>query len=149
MRRLGLGLALAAILCTTAEAQRRRVPAPNAQQRQALTHAAGALLRRGYQFSEDGAGIAGSLDSGASWSSRFEFLPGQRIALVAVCDSNCANLVMQLTDLSGGTVARDTTSGARAVLEFTVSAPEYRLTITMASCSSNPCRWAFRSLSLP
>lgn len=148
MRAAFVAPALVASFAATAAAQ-QRPRRPSALERQALLLAAAPLIQRGYQPSE-GAGIAGSLNSGATWSRRFDFLPGERVALVAVCDSNCTDLVMRLRDASGNDAATDVAPGGRAILEFTVSAtPEYALTIEMAACGRNPCRWAFFSLLRP
>jgi len=154
MRTLALGLAFSALLCGIADAQQRNLAPPqsrpDARQREALAQAAAPLLQRGYELpGQPGAGITGALSAGASWTHSIVFPPNRRVALVAVCDSNCTDLGMRLADPDGRLVARDTTSGARAVVEFTVSAPEFTLTIEMASCRRNPCRWAFTSLSRP
>jgi hypothetical protein len=69
---------------------------------------------------------------------------GTRYAVAATCDEDCRDIDLVVTSPRGWVVARDREPDDTPVAHFTpVRSGTYRITVEMASCSDNPCSYAF------
>jgi hypothetical protein len=70
-------------------------------------------------------------------------LPADREhVIVAACDEDCADLDLQVAEPDGAEVAADRSLDDRPVLIIPAGHPgAHTLTVSMAACSINPCRY--------
>ncbi len=116
------------------------------QVRNQLNRAASNVVRQGYSPDRDP--VTGSLNSGARESMMINLTCGTRYAIVGVCDNDCTDVDLRVWDPSGTKLAEDIMTNDTPVLEFTATVTgQYRLSVEMATCSTNPCYWGFQVFS--
>jgi hypothetical protein len=87
----------------------------------------------------------GSLNGGESERVTVSLAPGEEIALVGVCDSDCSDLDMTLLDPDGEQVADDLQGDdVPIVLVTPTRTGSYAVSVRMAACSADPCRNAIQ-----
>jgi hypothetical protein len=65
---------------------------------------------------------------------------GNRYAIVGVCDEDCNDIDLRLYDENDNLIDSDTSSDDKPVVVVSPRwSGEYRLRVTMARCSANPC----------
>ncbi len=98
------------------------------------------LLGRGYQ--PDGELLSGSVGHRASDYRTVELEAGVQYAILAVCDEECYDIDLVLTDPSDSTLVQDRRPDDTPVLELTAAVTgQYRLETVMYSCRVNSCSW--------
>ena len=116
------------------------------QVRTYLTRAASGVVQQGYSADRDP--VTGSLNGGARESMMINLTGGTRYALVGVCDNDCTDVDLRIWDPSGTKLAEDILVDDTPVLEFTATTTgQYRVSVEMATCSTNPCYWGFQVFS--
>jgi hypothetical protein len=129
-----LGIALCAAVTTATSAQ-------NTYQQQItnqLTRAAGILSPRGY--SADRAPVMGNLNAGNQESVLINLSAGVQYAILGVCDNDCRDVDLRVHDPLGNMLGEDVATDDTPVVEFVAaSTGQYRVTVIMAQCSTNPC----------
>jgi len=136
------GLVVAALGCAVvSDAQ-----AQNSFQQQVrnyLNRAAASLVQRGYNPGGDP--ITGSLNSGARENYMIQLQAGVAYAIVGVCDNDCTDVDLRIWDGNGNKLAEDIATDDTPVLQFTsTTSGQYRVSVEMATCSTNPCYWGFQ-----
>ena len=130
-----LGAALLAAAVAT------QVTAQNTYQQQItrqLTNAASAVSGQGY--SADRAPVMGSLNDDARESVLIQLTSGVRYAILGVCDNDCTDVDLRVQDPMGNNIGEDLATDDTPVVEFTAgNAGQYRVTVMMATCNTNPC----------
>lgn len=87
-----------------------------------------------------GDAYTGSLAAQASENFTLSLQGGVSYALVGVCDNDCPDIDLVLSDDSGNTIASDYEDDAYPIVEVTPTwAGDYRVRVYMASCSIEPC----------
>ena len=118
-----------------------QVAAQNTYQQQItrqLTNYASTLSGHGY--SADRAPVMGSLNHGARESVLLNMTAGVHYAILGVCDNDCTDVDLRVNDPIGDLVGEDLATDDHPVVEFIASnTGEYRVTIMMATCNTNPC----------
>lgn len=85
---------------------------------------------------------AGALDEGERAVRSFRLAPGQWLA-AAVCDNDCPDLDLFAYDASGELLDSDQQADAFPFVLFSVSrSATYSLSVSMYSCTVEPCTWA-------
>jgi hypothetical protein len=113
------------------------------QARNYLTRAASGVVQQGYSADRDP--VTGSLNGGASESRMINLTGGTRYAVVGVCDNDCTDVDLRIWDPSGTKLAEDLQLNKTPILEFTATTTgQYRVSVEMATCSTNPCYWGFQ-----
>ena len=130
-----LGAALLAAAMTS------QVTAQNTYQQQItrqLTNAAGAVSGQGY--TADRAPVMGSLNDDARESVLMQLSSGVRYAILGVCDNDCTDVDLRVQDPMGNMVGEDLATDDTPVVEFVSGQTgQYRVTVMMATCNTNPC----------
>jgi hypothetical protein len=99
-----------------------------------------ALLARGYE--PEGELLGGSGRSRSSDYRTVTLEGGTPYAILAVCDEECYDIDLVLTDPADSTLARDVRIDDTPVLEFTAPVTgQYRLETVMFSCRLDSCAW--------
>ena len=128
----------AALLAAAVASQ---VTAQNTYQQQItrqLTNAAGAVSGQGY--SADRAPVMGSLNDDARESVLMQLNSGVRYAILGVCDNDCTDVDLRVQDPMGNMVGEDLATDDTPVVEFVSGQTgQYRVTVMMATCNTNPC----------
>jgi len=126
-----------------------QVAAQNTYQQQItrqLTTAAGAVSNQGY--SADRAPVMGSLNDDARESVLIQLTSGMRYAILGVCDNDCTDVDLRVQDPMGNTVGEDLAVDDTPVVEFVAGqAGQYRVTVMMATCNTNPCYYGVQVFS--
>lgn len=73
------------------------------------------------------------------WNTDFE--AGFEYGVVGLCDRNCGNLLLVLTDAWGQEVARHTQGNSAHVEVRTQSKQTYKVTASMGTCTLQPCEY--------
>ena len=98
-------------------------------------------------FRNDGYTLAydiymGRLDDGDEDAITFDLLRGQTYMIMGVCDTDCSDLDLTLYDSDGDEVDSDLASDDVPIVSVTTDrADTYRVEISMAECSAEPCRF--------
>jgi len=131
-----LALALGCALATEVAAQ-------NSYQQQIRSQLATASNSiRGNGYTSDREPMMGSLNASANEGMMVNLQGGVRYAIVGVCDNDCTDVDLRIWDPSGTKLAEDILTDDTPVLEFTATVTgQYRLSVEMATCSTNPCYW--------
>ncbi len=118
------------------------------------TQVKGSLGRLATNAKEQGYGtlaadpIFGRLDNHETASHDLVLVGGKAYALMAVCDSDCADVDLKLFDTKGSLVLQDVSGDATPVLTFTANTTgRYRADVIMASCSHGPCYYGLQLLA--
>ena len=128
--------AMAAFLPSAADSQDQF----ERQVRQQLHAVTGALRDQGFELTHRV--YTGDLDESRSDGVTFRLRPGLRYAFVAVCDTDCDDIDMQVQDPSGRRVGRDDQRDDVPVVEvMSERGGSYRVTVTMADCDDDPCAY--------
>lgn len=131
-----LTLALGCALATEAAAQNSF----QQQVRNQIQTASNSI--RGNGYTADREPITGSLNASARESMMVNLQGGVRYSIVGVCDNDCTDVDLRIWDPSGTKLAEDILTDDTPVLEFTATTTgQYRLSVEMATCSTNPCYW--------
>jgi hypothetical protein len=85
--------------------------------------------------------FTGSLASGATTDIEFVLYSGFMYVFVGACDVDCSDVDLILRDASGAVVASDTATDDVPVITFEPRAGTYTITVRMAACSAEPCRY--------
>jgi hypothetical protein len=97
---------------------------------------------RGNGYTSDREPMMGSLNASANEGMMVNLQGGVRYAIVGVCDNDCTDVDLRIWDPSGTKLAEDILTDDTPVLEFTATTTgQYRLSVEMATCSTNPCYW--------
>lgn len=89
--------------------------------------------------------IAGFLDEGGTVGLELTLQSGASYVVVGVCDADCSDLDLAVTDASGNMLAEDELTDDVPVLEF--NGPPggvAMLLVTMYDCSVAPCGFAYK-----
>ena len=136
-----LALALGCALATAAAAQ-------NSYQQQIRNQLATASdTVRAHGYSADREAMMGSLNASAKEAMMVNLLGGARYAIVGVCDNDCSDVDLRIWAPDGTKLAEDILLDDTPVLEFTATVTgQYRLSVEMATCRTNPCYWGVQVL---
>jgi hypothetical protein len=87
--------------------------------------------------------VTGALPEHGRDLVRLRLRGGQTYAIAATCDEDCSDIDLELFDPSGALVSRDVGSDDTPVVTSNPSlSGTYRVRLTMASCRTDPCRYA-------
>jgi hypothetical protein len=87
--------------------------------------------------------LGGSLSVGGTVNYSFQFVAGRSYTILGVCDNDCSDLDITLYDPAGNQVAEDVLTDDKPVASITARrSGRYRATVSMASCSTEPCFYA-------
>jgi hypothetical protein len=87
--------------------------------------------------------LGGSLSTGETINYSFQFVAGRSYTILGVCDNDCSDLDITLYDPNGNQVAEDVLTDDKPVASITARrSGRYRATLSMASCSTEPCFYA-------
>jgi hypothetical protein len=132
-----LALAVACVLAVAA-APAAAQPRMDAVVRTQLDSAV--VLMRGQGFALQGALRAGALANGAQEELRLDLQGGHAYMIMGVCDVDCEDLDLLLSDAAGNEVDSDYLVDDVPMVAAEVSrSGAYTLTVSMASCSIEPC----------
>ena len=108
--------------------------------RSQLNDAGGNWADKGYAMSHEV--FMGRLDDDANESLNIPLDAGTKYVIVGVCDQDCSDIDLKVTDPSGTEVASDLETNDKPTLQFTAGAAgSYRVKVTMVACTANPCRY--------
>jgi hypothetical protein len=103
-----------------------------------LTAAATAVQSQGYNA--DRAPVMGSLNDDMQEGVLLQLTAGMRYAILGVCDNDCTDVDLRVFDPMGNLMGEDMLVDDRPVVEFVApSTGQYRATVIMATCNTNPC----------
>jgi hypothetical protein len=84
--------------------------------------------------------IYGSLNDGAAETIRVSLTAGNAYLIVGVCDEDCADMDLVLSDATGRSLAQDVLDDDSPVLTLEITrSGGYDLTVRMPDCDANPC----------
>jgi S1-C subfamily serine protease len=87
----------------------------------------------------------GAVAQGAVESLDVQLDAAQDYLIVGACDNDCTDLDLALVDAAGTSIASDTATDDKPVLQFAGPGNgSYRLLVTMATCPAAPCRYGVR-----
>lgn len=133
-----LALAAACVLTVAAAAPAAAQPRMDAVVRTQLDSAV--VLMRGQGFALQGALRAGALANGAQEELRLDLQGGNTYMIMGVCDVDCDDLDLLLSDAAGNEVDSDYLVDDVPMVTAEVGrSGAYTLTVSMASCSIEPC----------
>jgi hypothetical protein len=131
-----LTIALGCALATEAAAQNSF----QQQVRSQIQTASNTIRGNGYIADRDP--ITGSLNNAANESMMVNLQGGTRYAIVGVCDNDCSDVDLRIWAPDGSQLTEDVATDDTPVLEFTATVTgQYRLSVMMATCRTNPCYW--------
>lgn len=113
-----------------------------------LTAVGNTVAERGYRadpnaFHTDM--IVGTLRSGASVGLEVDLEFGVQYMIVGVCDADCSDLDLSLTDLQSNVLFEDLLDDDAPILTFTAPAGGvYFLQVEMYECSVEPCSFGYK-----
>ena len=91
-------------------------------------------------FSPTGPVYFGALNQGESIIVGVQLDAGKSYKIVGACDRECKDLDIVLYDASGTVVDKDVEEDDVPIVEYRPSSTgKYRIEISMATCSANPC----------
>ncbi len=103
------------------------------------------ILTAGSLFANEGYSVRGaahssSLDQGASEEFTILLQKGTTYALIAVCDADCSDIDLMLSDASGETIDSDYEEDDVPIVQVTARRTAmYTVHVYMASCNTEPC----------
>lgn len=116
------------------------------QIRAQLANATTAVREQGY--SPDREVITGSLNDDATEAMRLNLQGGTRYAIVGVCDEDCSDVDLRIWGPDGTKIDEDIETDDTPVLEFVAPVTgQYRLSVEMPTCRTNPCYWGVQVFS--
>ncbi len=94
----------------------------------------------GHGLRQVGAPFTGTLNDDAQALHRVQLTAGVRYAVAGVCDNDCTDFDLQLSDAGGNAVAADVEADDTPVVTFTPArSGVFTVRGVMASCSQEPC----------
>jgi hypothetical protein len=101
------------------------------------------LLEEGYRA--DGALLSGATGRRANESQSVTLEGGVEYAILAVCDEECLDIDLEITNPADSTLAEDVLGNDWPVLQFTAPATgTYDLKLIMYTCRARTCAWGGR-----
>jgi hypothetical protein len=89
--------------------------------------------------------IVGLLDAGAAVGLEIDLAGGVEYMIMGVCDADCDDLDLTLSDTDGTEVSSDALDDAYPVLIFTAPASgPHILWVNMYDCSVSPCSFGYK-----
>ncbi|HJU86970.1 MAG TPA: hypothetical protein VJ788_06350 [Gemmatimonadota bacterium] len=89
--------------------------------------------------------IVGVLEAGDEVGLEIELTSGVEYMIMGVCDADCDDLDLTLTDPDGNEITSDALDDAYPVLAFTAPAGgAHILWVTMYDCSVTPCSFGYK-----
>jgi hypothetical protein len=84
---------------------------------------------------------ASALAQGGTETFTLQLNPGRDYVFVGVCDADCSDMDLELTDSRGNVLESDYAVDDTPVVRFSTprAVPNARLTVSMAACSVPPC----------
>jgi hypothetical protein len=138
MKRFLLSVAAAALLLSPAAAQAQ--DAWTRQVRTQLTAAGQVLEQRGYELTHRI--YTGALDNGEVEMVQLDLAVGMEYQIMGTCDQDCTDLDLTLYDGNGNVVDSDLMDDDVPIVTVTVGrSGSFRLRVSMAACSQEPCRY--------
>jgi hypothetical protein len=84
-----------------------------------------------------------SLSEGGEDSYSIPLVAGRSYTLLGVCDNDCSDLDITLYDENNNLIDQDTLTDDRPIVKVTPRrSARFRMEVTMASCSDEPCFYA-------
>jgi hypothetical protein len=84
-----------------------------------------------------------SLNQGGEDQYNVQLVAGRSYTLVGVCDGDCTDLDIALYDENNNLIDQDTLTDDRPIVKVTPRrSARFRMEVTMASCSDEPCYYA-------
>ncbi|HEX8906703.1 MAG TPA: hypothetical protein VF771_17765 [Longimicrobiaceae bacterium] len=141
MKRTAIALAaLAGLFLTTTAAAPRQQDEWVAQVRRQLQQYGRAVESRGYSLSHQI--LTGSLDNGESEMVEVRLDIGTLYQIMGACDNDCTDLDLTLYNSAGNEVDSDLQVDDYPVVSVEPGrTATYRIKVTMARCSAEPCRY--------
>lgn len=97
------------------------------------------------QFSPTGYQKSGSLGQGDSERVSVSVGGSGNYAIVGVCDNDCTDLDIEIRGSDGGVLGSDYAVDDTPVVRFgSAGSATVTVEVSMAACSSEPCRYGFR-----
>lgn len=110
------------------------------QVRLQLTAAGQAFAAEGYTLTHRV--FTGSLENEASGTVTIPLDAGKEYHVMGVCDTDCSDLDLKLSDPAGNEVSTDVEDDDTPVVSVrTTRAGTYTVEVGMAACSEEPCRF--------
>lgn len=110
------------------------------QVRKQLAEVGGALADKGYAMTHRV--FVGRLNDGQTETVTFKLERGVNYAVVGVCDQDCSDLDLHVTDPTERELGRDVSDDDVPVVEFQAAqAGDYDVKVDMAKCADNPCSY--------
>jgi hypothetical protein len=98
------------------------------------------LANRGYELTHNI--YTGSLDDDESTDVTMRLELGTQYAIMGVCDNDCSDIDLTLYDAAGNQIDQDIAADDYPLVEVTPRrSATYRVRVTMADCSAEPCRY--------
>lgn len=131
-------LAAAAATLAAAPAQAQLDPTVQTQIDSAV------VLMRGQGHTLKQAPAGGALAAGAASTVQLRLAGGSSYIIVAMCDADCSDLDLALTDSKGAAVDSDVELDDIPMVTVQVPADGvYTLTVSMATCNSAACKYGY------
>jgi len=132
--------AAAALLCAPATLGAQQKDEWTAQVRKQLRAAGAELEKHGYELTHHI--YTGALDDGDDDTVEFELEIGAEYQIVGVCDTDCSDLDLTIFDTTGKEIdSDDEDDDAPIVTAEPRRTGRYRVVVSMAACSAEPCRY--------
>lgn len=88
----------------------------------------------------------GTLAQSASTTSNLQASAGKRYTVAAVCDTDCSDIDIRVTDKYGDIVGEDADATDQAVIQFKANySGNYTIKTTMFNCEANYCFYRTKS----
>jgi len=141
MKRIALALvAVAGLFVSTTAAAPRQQDEWVTQVRRLLQQYGHAMEERGYSLTHQI--YTGSLDNGASEMVEVNLDIGTLYQIMGACDNDCSDLDLTLYDRNGNEIDSDLQVDDYPVVSVEPNrSGVYRVKVTMARCSAEPCRY--------
>ena len=90
----------------------------------------------------------GLLGANSSETVELDLTGGVSYRIIGLCDSDCSDLDLRVTDASGNDVAKDVATDDFPVVSFTpVKGGVHTVRVTMASCRTDTCGWGVQAFT--
>ena len=102
------------------------------------------VLMAGQGFTPADDAVRGSLDQGEDEEFELELEAGTQYFVVGVCDGDCEDMDLVLTDGDGDEVEADREMDDVPMLAIEGQSGSFVLSVQMATCNVNPCYYGVR-----
>lgn len=122
---------------------------PSAASAQSYANTVWDQLKRGYDSNQSQGFTAknyilGRMNDDATDSWSFTLTAGTTYKFWGACDGDCSDLDIALLDENNNELESDVLTDDNPIVEYRPKKTgTYRLKVTMAACSTNPCWWGF------